>query len=110
MTTEAQLQQAVIDAAHTFGWVVHHVKPARTPDGKYLTRIAGDAGFPDLVLARHGDVLFVELKSKVGRLRPEQEVWIEHLTPYPEYGALVHEVHVWRPEQWQDGTIIERLR
>lgn len=100
MTTEAQLQKAVIDAAHTFGWLVHHVKPARTPDGKYLTRIAGDAGFPDLVLARRGEVVFVELKSKVGRVRPQQKVWFEALP----------EVLVWRPEQWQDGTIIERLR
>lgn len=100
MTTEAQLQQAVIDAAWTFGWLVHHVKPARTPDGKYLTRIAGDPGFPDLVLARNGEVLFIELKSKVGRVRPEQKVWAEALP----------EVLVWRPEQWSDGTIIERLR
>lgn len=97
--TEAQLQKAVIDAAHMFGWLVHHVKPARTPDGKYLTRIAGDAGFPDLVLARDGEVFFVELKSAIGRIRPEQKRWAEHL-----------DVIVWRPVDWTDGTITDWLR
>lgn len=98
--TENQLQQAVIDAAHLFGWKVHHVKPARTPDGKYLTRIAADPGFPDLVLARSGEVLFVELKSAVGRLRPAQKEWLDHLP----------DVKVWRPEDWNNGTIMEVLR
>lgn len=97
--TEAQLQAAVIDAAHMFGWLVHHVKPARTPDGKWLTRIQGDAGFPDLVLARAGEVLFVELKSATGRVRPEQSTWLDHL------GGLV-----WRPEDWTSGAIVEALR
>lgn len=108
MTTEAQLQSAVIDAAHTFGWLVHHVKPARTPDGQFLTRIAGDAGFPDLVLARGGEVLFVELKSAVGKLRAAQEVWRDALMP-PETDAT-HDYLVWRPSDWSDGTIIGALR
>lgn len=98
--SEAQLQEAVIDAAHLFGWLVHHVKPARTPDGKWLTRIQGDRGFPDLVLARTGEVLFVELKSAKGRVRPEQQEWLDRLPR-----SLV-----WRPEDWTNGTITAALR
>ena len=88
--TEKQLQDAVVEAALTFGWLAYHTYDSRrsTP------------GFPDLVLARRGEVVFVELKSKAGRVRPEQKVWADHLP----------EVLVWRPEQWQDGSIIERLR
>ena len=99
--TEAQLQAAVIDAAHTFGWLVHHVKPARTPDGKYLTRIAGDAGFPDLVLARDGVVLFIELKSAVGSCSAMQLNWLE---------ALGERTHIWRPADWTTGAVVEALR
>lgn len=98
--TEAELQAAIIDAAHLFGWLAHHVKPARTPDGKYLTRIAGDAGFPDLVLARGGVVLFVELKSHTGRVRPEQQAWLDTLP-----GSMV-----WRPQDWTDGTVVKTLQ
>lgn len=98
--SEAQLQEAVIDAAHRFGWLVHHVKPARTPDGKWLTRIQGDAGFPDLCLAREGRVLFVELKSAKGRQSDAQRSWAWHLP----------EVLVWRPVDWTDGSILEVLR
>lgn len=99
--TEKQLQDAVLDAAYTFKWLAYHTYDSRR----------SSPGFPDLVLARNGEVLFVELKSKVGRLRPEQKVWMEQLTAYSEPGCdRGHEVLVWRPEQWQDGTIIERLR
>lgn len=108
--TEAQLQVAVIDAAHLFGWLVHHVKPARTPDGKYLTRIQGDPGFPDLVLARNGTALFVELKSERGRLTIDQQAWLDHLEPPMGGIESDHEVYVWRPEDWTSGQIVEWLR
>lgn len=102
--TEAELQAAVIEAAHLFKWLVHHVKPARTPDGKYLTRIQGDAGFPDLVMVRGDRTLFVELKSATGRLRPEQKTWLNRLTDAHQ------ETFVWFPVDWTSGTIREVLR
>lgn len=108
--SEAQLQAAVIDTAHTFGWLVHHVKPARTPDGKYLTRIAGDPGFPDLVLARNGRVIFAELKSDRGRLSAHQQAWLDHLEPPMGGIESDHEVYVWRPQDWTTGHITEMLR
>lgn len=51
----------------------------------------GHPGFPDLVLARNGEVLFVELKSEKGKLSPEQRDWLAHTN-----GRL------WRPADWPD--------
>lgn len=111
--TEAQLQAAVIDAAHTFGWRVHHVKPARTPDGKYLTRIQGDPGFPDLVLARDGFIIFAELKSDRGRLTDTQTGWLSELNPHGGHAFQFDHrrvaVEVWRPEDWTSGHIVRML-
>lgn len=85
---EADFTRAVIDLARLRGWKVAHFRPARMQSGKWATPMQGDIGFPDLVLARHGTVLFVELKSEMGRLRAEQEDWGQHL-----------HLHVWRPSQ-----------
>ena len=91
--TEAQFQQQVIDLAHLNSWRVAHFRPARTDKG-WRTPVAADgAGFPDLVLARDGVVIFAELKTERGVLRPEQNVWGHHL------GALWR---VWRPHQLHD--------
>ena len=50
----------------------------------------GDPGFPDLVLARDGEVLFVELKSSKGKPTTEQVIWLNELG-----GGCV-----WRPDDW----------
>lgn len=102
--TEAELQAAVLQAAQLFKWRVHHCKPAQTPDGKWLTRIAGNRGFPDLCLVRPPRVLFVELKSAKGRLSPDQTQWLQDL----EKSGV--KVAIWRPGDWTDGTITEELR
>ena len=90
--TEAEFQQAVIDLARMTGWLVFHDHDSRrnTP------------GFPDLVLAHpKRGVIFAELKSATGRLRPEQSRWLEVL-------ALAGcETYVWRPADMQ--AITERL-
>jgi hypothetical protein len=87
--TERQLQDAVIEAAKMFGWLHYHTHDSRR----------SAAGFPDLVLARRRDVLFVELKSEKGRLRPEQEAWMK----------AIGSVFVWRPQDWTSGLIVETL-
>lgn len=66
-----------------------------------MTAVQGDgAGFPDLVLVRER-VVWVELKSDIGVLSDEQEIWI----------AMLHragqEVYVWKPCDWD--TILEVL-
>lgn len=83
--TERELLDAVVDLAEHCRWAVHHDRPARTGAG-WRTAIQGAAGFPDLVLARGGVVLFRELKGfdvrgRMGRLSSEQRDWGEQLCP-----------------------------
>jgi hypothetical protein len=96
-TTEAEFMAAVIDYAHLTGWLVHHCRPARGANG-WSTPIQGDAGFPDLVLARWGHLVLVELKR--ARPRPlsvpaAQLAWLKA-------GDGV----IWSPEDWPE---IERV-
>jgi hypothetical protein len=85
--TEGQLQQTLIEAARLYGWRVNHIRPARTEQG-WRTPVQGDVGFPDLVLARGGVVLFRELKSDRGRIGPGQAEWAE---------AIGDAYRIWRP-------------
>jgi hypothetical protein len=88
--TEAALQQAVIDLARWCGYLHWHDNDSRR----------NLRGFPDLVLIHrtNGRLIFAELKSEKGRIRPEQQVWLETL-------GIHHESYLWRPRHWQDGTI-----
>lgn len=60
------------------------------------------AGFPDLVAVRDR-VLFIEIKSDRGRLRPDQMDWMFAL------GKAGAERHIWYPKQWHNGEIEEVL-
>lgn len=76
--TEAQLTAVIVDAAKLYGWRVAHFRPAQTAKG-WRTAVQGDNGFPDLVLARDGEVLFRELKVGRGKLRSDQVLWRDDL-------------------------------
>ena len=90
--SEADLQHSVIDYAKLRGWMVCHYRPAKTAKG-WRTPLEGDAGCPDLILARGGVVLLAELKSETGTFRPGQREWLEAAG---EHGRL------WRPRDWKD--------
>lgn len=90
--TEADYVTRIIDTAHTLGWHVAHFRPARTSRG-WRTPMQGDPGFPDLVLARNGRVLLVEIKTNRGRIRHQQRAWLDALGPHAT---------VWRPRDWPD--------
>ena len=49
--------------------------------------------------------MFAELKDSRGRLRPEQAAWLEVLGRTGDCN-----VHLWRPEDWLDGTVEAHLR
>lgn len=91
--SENAFQRQVIQYAKLCGWLVHHVRPARTAKG-WRTPIQGHAGFPDLVLVRGDSLLFVELKADDGRVEPHQRQWLDALALA---GAVVS---VWRPRDW----------
>ncbi len=102
--SEASFTDAVIQLAKLNGWMVAHFRPCRTMTG-WKTAVQGDVGFPDIVCARDGKLVFMELKSETGRMSPEQVKWMRALTE----GALGYEVRacVYRPDDW--GVINEVL-
>jgi len=61
--TEQELQDAVIATAQVHGWWWWHVPDSRRTN----------PGLPDLILIKPPRVLFVELKTAKGRVRPEQD-------------------------------------
>jgi hypothetical protein len=81
---------------------VHHTRPALNRRGEWRTPIQGDAGFPDIVLARDGRIIFAELKRTGGRPTPQQQMWLETLAQCDGV-----EVYVWNPNDWD--RIVEIL-
>jgi hypothetical protein len=50
--SEKEWQAQVVQLAGTFGWMVQHSRPSQVGDqGRWVTAITGNVGFPDLVLA-----------------------------------------------------------
>lgn len=103
--SEADLQRAVEDLAHLHRCLVHHCRPARTANG-WRTPISGDAGFVDVVIVGNQGVLYRELKSGAGRLRPEQQGWLARLT------TAGCDAGVWRPVDLHPngGRIADEIR
>jgi hypothetical protein len=58
--------------------------------------MSGEVGYPDLTLTRNGRLIFAELKADGGRLRPDQELWLEALR------KIAAEVYCWRPTDWSE--------
>lgn len=94
--TEAEFQRRVMDYATLRGWRVWHPRPARTHAG-WRTAAEGHPGLPDLVLARAGTVLLVELKSEKGKPTADQAAWL-----------AASDGRLWRPSDW--ATVMEELK
>ena len=94
--TEAQFQKQVIDLAQLWGWRVAHFRPARTATGWRTPVSADGAGFPDLVIAKGGLLIFAELKTKTGRMSPAQTLWLDALGPTTQARLVT----LWRPADW----------
>lgn len=99
--TERMFQTAIVNLAKHLGWMVFHPLTVQGSNGRWRTAQQGDAGFPDLVLAhRDRGVIFVELKSSIGRVSDLQMKWIETLR------AGGAEVYVWRPRDLKEAQTI----
>lgn len=87
--SERDFQRSVIELAHLMGWRVYSI-----PDSRRTTL----SGYPDLTLwnPKQQRVLFAELKTDKGRLRPEQVVVIDELRQCGQ------QVCVWRPKDWDE--------
>lgn len=86
--SEKQFQVQVVELAGYGGWLVYHTHDSRR----------SALGFPDLVLVRPPRLIFAELKSEEGRIRPEQRTWLEAL-----FGCTrAPESYLWRPRDLQE--------
>lgn len=83
--SERDWQQRVLDLAHLRGWRTFHVHDSRR----------SAAGWPDLACVRRDRLVLAELKAERGRVRPEQQEWLDALGAVPGV-----EVHLWRPSDW----------
>ena len=93
MITERDLTSYVRDVAAALGWRRYHT---------WLSKHS-PAGFPDEVLLRSPRLVFAELKSETGTLRPEQAAWLSDLAQVPGV-----ETYLWRPSDME--AIAEILR
>ena len=89
---ESTWQAKVVAYARKQGWRVYYTANSR----------GSPAGFPDLTLVRRERLVYAELKTQTGKLRPEQHEWLEALE------ATAAEVYVWRPAHI--GVMQECLR
>lgn len=90
--SERDWQQTVCDFAQLTRWAVWHDHDSRR----------NAPGWPDLTLLRPPRIVFAELKTERGRLRPAQQTMIDLLR------ACGQEVYVWRPADWPQ--VMETLR
>lgn len=94
--SEAAFQKRILDYCQLRGFkVFHDTDPRRN-----------ERGWPDLVIGGPNGVLFRELKTNTGRIRPEQEVWI---TLLQDAGV---DARIWRPRDWEHVVLpqLEALR
>lgn len=95
--SEKDFQQRVINLAESLGYsLIYHTHDSRR----------SQPGFPDLVLVNPSArrVLFRELKSAKGRIRPEQKAWGEGLL------QAGFDFDFWYPKDWVNGKIMDQLK
>ena len=105
---ESDFQKAVIDLAHTFGWLVAHFRPAMNKRGQWMTAVQADgAGFPDLVLVRGLHIKIAELKLSGKKPSKAQARWLAAFYRASQASAYVR-TYLWTPIDWD--TIVAELR
>lgn len=92
--TEAELEAEIANACSNLDIWRHHAPDSRR----------GEAGWVDDVILGRKGALFVENKSEAGR-RSLAQIKVANLLVM---GGLSY--RLWRPSDWQDGTIMKALR
>jgi hypothetical protein len=87
--SEDDFQRWVLDVARWYHWRATHFRKVKLPSGRWGTPLQGDAGYPDLSLARAGVIILAELKTEKGKVEPDQALWLAAIGP-------VHG-RIWRP-------------
>jgi hypothetical protein len=107
---EENFMGQVTRLAEFMGWKWVHFRPARTRHG-WRTPVSGPLGkgWPDLILIRARDhrLLFIELKAEKGKIEEEQAWLIAWLND--AFDGTTVEAHLWRPQDFDSGTIVKVL-
>lgn len=85
MVRERDWQDTITQAARALGWSCYHPFDSRR----------SAPGFPDLCCVRPGRLVFLEVKTERGRVRPEQMAWLDLLGSVPGVVARLA-----RPSDW----------
>lgn len=88
--SEAELLGLVLGAARRRQLLAFHSTDSRLDVGP---------GFPDLVIAGPGGLLFAELKSRDGDTSAQQDGWLWMLAQGCQWWVI------WRPQDWEAGRI-----
>lgn len=80
MIPESMIQDAIKQTAALTGWRYRHFHDSRRQVGSRWVGDADAKGWPDTVLARHGELVIAEVKTHNGHLTREQREWLEALT------------------------------
>lgn len=94
---EKDFQNDLIELAAYAGWLRHHTRPAQNQNGRWLTPIQGDAGYPDLTLChpKWGKLITAELKTDRGKPTENQKIWLAGLDNVTEYRN-----YLWQPKHY----------
>lgn len=86
--SEKDFQQQIIDTAKLLGWkkIYHTWNSKRSA-----------SGFPDLIMARDGIIIFAELKREGEDPTPAQREWLEELAKCEHV-----KVFIWKPSIWDE--------
>ena len=86
MLSESDFQKQVIRLFRDAGWQVWHNPDSRKTQG----------GVPDLLCLKPGRLLFLELKTEKGRVRPAQKEVLELIQ------SAGVEAYLIRPSDWEN--------
>ncbi len=89
--TEAELLLKITAEAGRLGLYWHHDPDSRRPHGT--------PGFPDLILAGPGGILWRELKTEGGQLSRDQQKWRRMLERSSQNWGI------WRPADLDNGQV-----
>jgi len=100
---EAEWKKQFTDLAELLGWEWVHFRPCQER-GQWTTPVDGPlgVGWPDVVLVhdRMRRMIITELKTDVGKLKPDQKRIIDWLTEVFMYPGSNVGVYVWRPRDF----------
>lgn len=94
---ERAFQGQVVGLARMYRWQrIYHAPAGGHRDRVDRQQLPEGKGFPDLILIKLPRLVVAELKTRTGRIAPEQREWLD------VFAALGAEAYLWRPADWDE--------